>query len=107
MLETYYTFLGVMAVVAVIVFVALHFVEAGYGYLFDARFGRPVSNKVGWVLMESPVFVAMCLLWALSDVRLRRHRSCCSSSFRPTISTARSSSRCACVATRRCRWALS
>ena len=69
MLETYYTFLGVMAVVAVIVFVALHFVEAGYGYLFDARFGRPVSNKVGWVLMESPVFVAMCILWALSDVR--------------------------------------
>ena len=69
MLEAYYTFLGVMAVVAVIVFVALHFVEAGYGYLFDARFGRPVSNKVGWVLMESPVFVAMCLLWALSDVR--------------------------------------
>ena len=35
MLETYHTFLWVMAAVAVVVFVALHFVEAGYGYLFN------------------------------------------------------------------------
>ena len=69
MLETYYTFLWVMAAVAVVVFVALHFVEAGYGYLFNPRYGRPISNKVGWVLMESPVFVAMAILWALSDRR--------------------------------------
>ena len=69
MLETYYTFLWVMAAVAVVVFVALHFVEAGYGYLFNARYGRPISNKAGWVLMESPVFVAMAILWALSDRR--------------------------------------
>lgn len=70
MLETYYTFLGVMAVMAVVVFVALHFVEAGYGYLFNPKFGCPISNKVGWVMMESPVFVAMALLWGLSDRRL-------------------------------------
>ena len=69
MLETYYTFLWVMAAVVVVVFVALHFVEAGYGYLFNPRYGRPISNKVGWVLMESPVFVAMAILWALSDRR--------------------------------------
>ena len=69
MLETYYTFLWVMAAAAVVVFVALHFVEAGYGYLFNPRYGRPISNKVGWVLMESPVFVAMAILWALSDRR--------------------------------------
>lgn len=69
MLETYYAFLIIMAVVAVFVFVALRFVEAGYGYLFDPRFGRPISNKAGWILMESPVFVAMAVLWALSDRR--------------------------------------
>ena len=69
MVENYYTFLIVMAVLAVIVFVALHFVEAGYGYLFNPRYGRPISNKVGWVLMESPVFVAMTILWALSERR--------------------------------------
>ena len=56
-----------MAGTAVVVFIALQFFEAGYGYLFDRRYGPPVPNKVGWVLMESPVFVAMCVLWALSD----------------------------------------
>ena len=66
-LTTYNTFLWVMAAVAIVVFVALQFFEAGYGYLFDRRYGPPVNNKVGWVLMESPVFVAMCILWAMSD----------------------------------------
>ena len=66
-LTTYNTFLWVMTAVAVVVFVALQFFEAGYGYLFDRRYGPPVNNKVGWVLMESPVFVAMCILWAMSE----------------------------------------
>ena len=66
-LTTYNTFLWVMAAVAVVVFVALQFFEAGYGYLFDRRYGPPVNNKIGWVLMESPVFVAMCILWAMSE----------------------------------------
>lgn len=65
--EYYDTFLWVMAATAVLVFVALQFFEAGYGYLFDSRYGPPVPNKLGWVLMESPVFVAMCILWALSE----------------------------------------
>lgn len=26
----------------------------------------PVPNKVGWVVMESPVFIAMCVLWLMS-----------------------------------------
>jgi 3-oxo-5-alpha-steroid 4-dehydrogenase 1 len=65
--EYYDTFLWVMAATAVLVFVALQFFEAGYGYLFDRRYGSPVPNKLGWVLMESPVFVAMCVLWALSE----------------------------------------
>ena len=67
LLALYTNFLWVMAAIAVVVFVALHFFEAGYGYLFDRRYGPPVPNKVGWVVMESPVFVAMAVLWALSD----------------------------------------
>ncbi len=67
MQETFDIFLIVMSVTAAGVFVALHFFEAGYGYLFDRRYGPPVPNKIGWVLMESPVFVAMCILWAASD----------------------------------------
>lgn len=66
-LQTYYCFLAIMAALALVVFVALYFVEAGYGYLFNPKFGRPISNKIGWVLMESPVFFAMAALWLLSD----------------------------------------
>ena len=34
-LQTYYWFLAIMAALALVVFVALYFVEAGYGYLFN------------------------------------------------------------------------
>ncbi|WP_303330252.1 3-oxo-5-alpha-steroid 4-dehydrogenase, partial [uncultured Alistipes sp.] len=67
MAQTFDIFLLIMALLAVGVFVALHFLEAGYGYLFNPRYGPPVPNKIGWMLMESPVFILMCVLWALSD----------------------------------------
>lgn len=67
MRETFDIFLIVMAIIAIGVYVALHFFEAGYGYLFDRRYGPPIPNKVGWILMESPVFIAMIILWAFSD----------------------------------------
>ena len=57
----------VMTLLGLVVFVALHFFEAGYGYLFDRRYGPPVPNKIGWIAMEAPVFVAMCALWIASN----------------------------------------
>lgn len=65
--ETFDIFLIIMSVTALAVFVALQFFEAGYGYLFDRRYGAPIPNKVGWVVMEAPVFIMMCVLWLLSD----------------------------------------
>ena len=65
--ETFNMLLVVMSVVALAVFVALYFVEAGYGMLFNRKFGFPVPNRIGWVLMESPVFIAMTVLWLMSD----------------------------------------
>ena len=53
-----------MALLGLAVFVALYFVEAGYGYLFNRKFGFPVPNKVGWVLMEAPAFFVMAA-WCL------------------------------------------
>ena len=67
-LSTYNIFLAVMAATALVVFVALHFVKAGYGYLYNPKFGFPVPNKVAWVLMEAPVFVAMWILWYLGGM---------------------------------------
>ncbi len=59
-----------MAVTAVVVFVAFHFVEAGYGIMYSRRWGASVNNRLGWVLMESPVFFAMLALWLCSPRRL-------------------------------------
>lgn len=55
----------VMAVTGLAVFVALYFVEAGYGYLFNPKFGFPLSNKTGWILMEAPAFLTMTA-WCLT-----------------------------------------
>ncbi len=62
-------FLIVMSVVAVIVFVSLFFVDAGYGKFYKASWGPSLDNHLGWFLMEVPVFIAMLLLWWFSDRR--------------------------------------
>lgn len=68
-LNTFNICLGIMAVLAVIVFGCLFRVDAGYGKFFDKKWGPAVGNRIGWILMESPVFIAMIVLWAISDRR--------------------------------------
>lgn len=68
MTNEYFTiFLISMAAIAAIVFIALYFVEAGYGMLFDKKWGYPIPNRIAWVCMEAPVFIVMLLLWSTSD----------------------------------------
>lgn len=68
-LHTFNIFLVVMAVVAVVVFVSLFFVDAGYGKFYDRKWGPAINNRLGWVLMESPVFFLMIALWLCSGRR--------------------------------------
>lgn len=67
--QAFNIFLAVMAAIAVVVFVALYFVDAGYGKFYNTRWGPSINNRLGWVLMEAPVFFAMLLLWLFSDRR--------------------------------------
>ena len=67
--QTFNLFLFVMAVIAVVVFVALFFVDAGYGKFYTPKWGPTLDNHLGWFLMEVPVFLAMLLLWWFSDRR--------------------------------------
>ena len=69
MQDSFNLFLAGMAVLALIVFVALYRVKAGYGMFFDPKWGPALPNRIGWVLMESPVFIAMCVLWWCSERR--------------------------------------
>ena len=67
--ESFDIFLIIMALTAVVVFVALHYVEAGYGMMYSRKWGPSIDNRLGWIVMEAPVFIAMALLWWMSPRR--------------------------------------
>jgi len=69
LLEQYAIFLLVMTSLAVVVFIALNFVEAGYGITFDKKWGFAINNKIAWLCMEAPVFILMTVL-CLSSPRM-------------------------------------
>ncbi len=46
-----------------------YYVRAGYGMFHTPKWGLSVNNKLGWVLMEAPVFLVMLYLWWNSSVR--------------------------------------
>ena len=67
--QTFEFLLLAMSALAVIVFVALYYVRAGYGMFHTPKWGLSVNNKLCWVLMEAPVFLVMLYLWWNSSVR--------------------------------------
>lgn len=54
---------------AVMVFVSLYFVTAGYGQFRTKQWGLSINNKVAWVLMEIPVFIVMLTIWLGSPLK--------------------------------------
>ena len=64
----YYYFLLGMTLLALIIFVVLQFITPAYGMTFNSRWGMSVSSKIGWLIMESPVFVSMTSLYIISLV---------------------------------------
>ncbi len=68
-MDQFYLFLFVVGIIGVIVFISLYFVDAGYGKMISDKWGPAINNKIGWILMECPVFFVMLYMWASSDVR--------------------------------------
>jgi len=68
LLEQFDVFLLTMTLLAVVVFVALYFINAGYGITFDKKWGFAINNKIAWFCMEMPVFLLMTVL-CLSSAR--------------------------------------
>lgn len=54
---------------AVVVFVSLYFVTAGYGQFRTKQWGWSINNKLAWVLMEIPVFLVMLGIWCGSPLK--------------------------------------
>lgn len=67
--DFYYGVVGAMFCLAPVVFFTLQFISAGYGIMYTPKWGPAVNNRIGWVLMESPVFIAMLLFWLFSPRR--------------------------------------
>lgn len=62
----YYIVVATMGVLAVIVFIALHRINAGYGMMRSSKWGPSVNNRLGWFVMELPSLACMAVIWALS-----------------------------------------
>ena len=62
-IDFFYDLLYIMFLVGFVVFVSLYFVDAGYGKMRSEKWGPAISNKVGWLLMECPVFFVMLYLY--------------------------------------------
>jgi 3-oxo-5-alpha-steroid 4-dehydrogenase 1 len=66
----YFTlFLWAMILVAIIVFIALYFINAGYGMFRSVKWGWSINNKWGWIMMEVPVAILLFGFWFFSDRR--------------------------------------
>ena len=67
--DIYDALLYIMPALAVVVFIALFFIKAGYGMFHSNKWGISLPNKLGWVLMECPAFFSMLYLWYTADNR--------------------------------------
>ncbi|MBQ7192204.1 MAG: DUF1295 domain-containing protein [Paludibacteraceae bacterium] len=70
-LELFYNVCFIVSLLGFVVFVSLYFVDAGYGKMRSDKWGPAINNKVGWFLMEVPVFLVMLYLWGTSEVRFQ------------------------------------
>ena len=68
-MESFNFLMFVMVVLGVVVFVALYFVDVGYGKMVSEKWGPAINNKIGWALMECPVFLVMFYFWYHSSVK--------------------------------------
>jgi 3-oxo-5-alpha-steroid 4-dehydrogenase 1 len=51
------------------VFITLFIVPAGDGQMIKSKWGKSIDNRLGWVVMEIPVVIAIITLWLLSERR--------------------------------------
>ena len=63
-IDFFYDLLFIMFLVGLVVFVSLYFVDAGYGKMRSDKWGPAINNKVGWLLMECPVFFVVLYLYS-------------------------------------------
>ena len=71
-LSSFYNFLFIVALIGLVIFVTLYYVDAGYGKMRSEKWVPAINNKIGWFLMEMPVFLIVLYLWAISPYTVTR-----------------------------------
>ncbi len=62
-------FLIGMTILAIAVFTGLQFITVAYGMTFNNRWGLSIRSNWGWVLMESPVFLLMAVIYVTAMIQ--------------------------------------
>lgn len=65
LLDNFNWLLIAMSIAALVVFICLFHIDAGYGKFYNKRWGPSVNNKLGWIIMEAPAFILMLSLYFL------------------------------------------
>ena len=60
-------FMIVMIIIAVLVFISLLKITAGYGQHISKKWGLSINDKVGWVIMEIPTIILYALLYLIGN----------------------------------------
>lgn len=68
-IRDFYDFCFMISLVGLVIFVTLYYVNAGYGKMRTEKWGPTMNNKVGWCMMEVPVFLVMLYFYGMSEVR--------------------------------------
>ena len=63
----YYSVVGTMIALAVVVFFALQRVTAGYGMMYTKKWGPVIGNRLGWMVVSALPHLS------LPDKRKRSH----------------------------------
>ena len=58
-MDNFYDVCIIMLIIGVVVWISLYFVDAGYGKMTSEKWGPAINNKIGWMLMECPVFLVV------------------------------------------------
>ena len=69
--DTFQWMIWIMAGLALVVFISLYFVNAGYGQFQTRKWGWSISNRLAWIVMEAPVFFVMFFIWSQTGFSFR------------------------------------
>lgn len=64
-------FMIIMIVIAIVVFITLLKIPAGYGQHTTRKWGKSINDKTGWIIMEFPVVIFYLILYIIGDYHFK------------------------------------